>query len=145
MELKRIEILLERYFEAETSIAEEKELKAYFASADVAPHLQQYRSMFGYYAEEVTQQFDKAVPLKPGKQYVAWLSVAASVVVMLGVVTFMYNQPQQEQDLGTYSDPETAFRETQRALNMLSENVNTGMGSLEYLNEYEKSKQTIFK
>lgn len=144
MELKRIENLLERYFDAEASIAEEKELKAYFSGADVAPHLQQYKPMFGYFAQEAAQQFDKAVPLKPRKQYVAWLSVAASVVVMLGVATFMYNQP-QEQDLGTYSDPETAFRETQKALNMLSENVNTGIGGLEYLNEYEKSKQTIFK
>lgn len=144
MELKRIEYLLERYFEAETSITEEKELKAYFSAAGVAPHLQQYGPMFGYYAKEATQQFDKAIPLKPRKQYVAWLSVAASVVVMLGVVTFMYDQP-QEQDLGTYDDPEVAFRETQKALNMLSENVNTGMGGLQYLNEYEKSKQTIFK
>ncbi|MGV3461042.1 MAG: hypothetical protein ACO1N9_11390 [Flavobacterium sp.] len=144
MELKRIEYLLERYFEAETSIKEEKQLKAYFSGADVAPHLQQYGPMFGYYTQAATQQFDKALPLKPRKQYVAWLSVAASVVVMLGVATFMYNQP-QEQDLGTYNDPEVAFRETQKALNMLSENVNTGMGSLEYLNEYEKSKQTIFK
>lgn len=145
MELKRIEYLLERYFEAETSIAEEKDLKAYFSGTDVAPHLEQYRPMFGYFEQSATQQFDKAVPLKSRKQYVAWLSVAASVVVMLGVGTFMYNQPQQQQDLGTYDDPEVAFRETQKALNMLSQNVNAGVGSLEYLNEYEKSKQTIFK
>lgn len=145
MELKRIENLLDKYFDAETSIAEEKELKAYFAGPDVAPHLEQYRPVFGYFVQQQTQQFDKTVPLKPGKRkYVAWLSVAASVVVMFGVFTFINNQP-QEKDLGTYDDPEVAFRETQKALNMLSKNVNVGVTGIEYIGEYEKSRKTVFK
>lgn len=36
MELDRIENLLEKYFEGETTIAEENELKVYFSSSDVA-------------------------------------------------------------------------------------------------------------
>lgn len=146
MELKAIEKLLDKYFEAETSTAEEKELKAYFSSPDVAPHLEQYRPLFGYFSGEGEQQFDKAIPLKPRKQhYVAWLSVAASVVVMLGVVTFINREPAPSEELGTYNDPEVAFRETQKALNMLSQNVNVGVAGVEYLGEYEKSKNTIFK
>jgi hypothetical protein len=144
MELKLIEELLDKYFDAETSIAEEKQLKAYFASPGVAPHLEQYRPVFGYLSQAGTQQFEKSVPLQPRKRYVAWLSVAASVVVMFGIFTFLYNQP-QEQDLGTYDDPEIAFRETQKALNMLSKNVNVGVNSMEYIGEYEKSRKTIFK
>ncbi|RZJ56843.1 MAG: hypothetical protein EOO45_28290 [Flavobacterium sp.] len=144
MELQSIEKLLDKYFEAETSIAEEQQLKAYFSSPGVAPHLEQYRNMFGYFAQAGTQQFDKPIPLKSKKRYVAWLSVAASVVVMFGVVTFLNNQP-SEQDLGTYESPEKAFMETQKALNMLSKNVNVGVNSVEYIGEYEKSKNTIFK
>lgn len=148
MELKQIEKLLDKYFEAETSIAEERELKAYFASQDVAPHLEQYRPMFRYFPQSGTQQFSKTVPLKPGKQkkYVAWLSVAASVVVLFGMFTFFNNsRPSAGQELGTYDDPEVAFRETQKALNMLSKNVNTGVNSMEYIKEYEKTRTTIFK
>lgn len=144
MELKIIEQLLEKYFDAETSIAEEKELKAYFALPDVAPHLEQYKSMFGYFASEATQQFDKSVPLKTKRSYGKWMSVAASVVLMAGMFTYLNNQP-AEQDLGTYKTPEQAFLETQKALNMISKNVNVGVKSINYIGEYEKTRQTIFK
>lgn len=147
MELKIIEQLLEKYFDAATSIAEEKELKAYFSSPDVAPHLEQYRPMFGYFANQATQQFDKQVPLKTKKHYGKWLSVAASLVLMAGMLTwFNISQPEANtQELGTYNDPETAFKETQKALNMVSKNVNVGVSSMNYLGEYEQSRKTIFK
>ena len=147
MELQRIEILLDKYFDAETSTAEERELKQYFSSADVAPHLEQYRPMFGYFAEAGTQQFDKAIPLKPAKRKlsVAWISVAASVVLMFGMFTYMNMEQPSQEELGTYEDPEVAFRETQKALNMLSKNVNVGVTSVNYIGEYEKSRKTIFK
>lgn len=147
MELRTIEILLEKYFDAETSTAEERELKAYFSSQDVAPHLEQYRPMFGYFAQAKTQQFDKPIPLTPGKRRmsVAWMSVAASVVVMLGIFTVMNTQQPAQEELGTYEDPEVAFRETQKALNMLSKNVNVGVSGMGYIEEYEKSRKTIFK
>ena len=41
--------------------------------------------------------------------------------------------------------PEVAFRETQKALAMISEHVNKGIVSMKYLNEYEQSKNRIFK
>ena len=147
MELKIIEQLLDKYFDAKTSIAEEKQLKAYFSLPDVAPHLEQYRPMFGYFANQATQQFEKTVLLQTKKQYGKWLSVAASLVLMAGMLTF-FNTTQpaaNTNDLGTYNDPETAFRETQKALNMVSKNVNVGVSSINYLGEYEKSKKTIFK
>lgn len=148
MELKLIEALLNKYFEGETSIAEEKQLKAYFGSPGVAQHLEQYRPLFGYFeVQQQTQQFEKTIPLKPGKQkIVAWLSVAASVVVMFGMFMFMdNNKASQAEDLGTYNDPEVAFQETQKALNMLSQNVNVGITGMGYIEEYEKSKEKIFK
>jgi hypothetical protein len=145
MELQTIEKLLDRYFEAETSTAEERELKIYFSSPDVAPHLEQYRPLFGYISQQGQQQFDKAIPLKTKRHYTAWISVAASVVVMFGMFTFLNTQQPPQKELGTYDDPEVAFRETQKALNMLSKNVNVGVNSVNYIGEYEKSRKTIFK
>jgi hypothetical protein len=49
------------------------------------------------------------------------------------------------QKLGTYDDPEVAFQETQKALNMLSKNVNVGVTGMSYIKEYEKSKEKVFK
>ncbi|WP_264522077.1 hypothetical protein [Flavobacterium sp. N1994] len=148
MALDRIEKLIEKYFEAETSIAEEKELKEYFASSDVAPPLKQYQPLFGYVVQTKQEQFNATIPLNTKKRNsVVWLSVAASVVVLLGVSLFTYhyfNQPKSN-DLGTIDDPEVAFRETQKALAIISEHVNKGIGSMSYLNEYEQSKNRIFK
>lgn len=148
MALDRIELLVEKYFEAETSIAEERELKDYFASSNVAQHLEQFKPIFGYVVQAKQEQFNAKIPLNIKKRNsVVWVSVAASVVVLLGVSLFTfnhYNQPKSN-DLGTYDDPEVAFRETQKALAIISEHVNTGIGSMNYLSEYEQSKNRIFK
>ena len=149
MALDRIEILIEKYFEGETSIAEEKELKAYFSSSDVAQHLEQYKPVFGYFSQAKQEQFTASIPLKSGKKQkrLAWLSVAASVVVMLGIGFFAYqntSEPNQE-NLGVIDDPEIAFRETQKALALISKHVNAGIESVNYLGEYQQSKNKIFK
>jgi predicted ribosomally synthesized peptide with SipW-like signal peptide len=144
MELDRIEILLEKYFEGATSIAEEKELQDYF-SGDVAQHLEQYKPIFGYFAIAREQQFEQNIPLQSKKRrVVAWLSVAASVVVLVGVGTFAYFNQTQSQDLGTYDSPEEAFRETQKALALLSDHVNTGVESVQYIQTYETTKDRVF-
>ncbi len=48
-------------------------------------------------------------------------------------------------EYGTYDDPEVAFKETQKALAMISKNVNTGIESVNYITEYQTSKEKIFK
>ena len=75
----------------------------------------------------------------------AWLSIAATIVIMLGMFTFFNQNISQSQDLGTYDDPEKAFQETQKALNLLSKNVNVGVGGMQYVQEYQKSTELIFK
>ncbi|OMQ10054.1 hypothetical protein [[Flexibacter] sp. ATCC 35103] len=161
MEFNKIEDILEKYFQGETSIAEEKELKDYFSSPNVAQHLEQYKPMFGYFSQvkeqKSTQELknlartDEAIPLKTKKRNVAWLSIAASVVVLLGVGTYFYvsekNAPPAiaQSELGTYDDPEEALAATQKALALLSNNVNVGIGSVQYIKEYEQSKNKIFK
>lgn len=148
MELNKIEILLEKYFQGETSIAEENELRNYFSSPDVAQHLEQYKPMFGYFSLPKEQMLKQDIPLQSKKHNVAWLSIAASVVVLLGIGTYIfynYNNANEKQDLGTYDNPEVALRETQKALALLSNHVNVGIESVYYLKEYQESKELIFK
>ena len=147
MELKLVEQLLEQYFQGETTIAEEKQIKAYFSSNDVAPHLAKYQALFGYFETQKGTQFEQKLPLQPRKQStVKLMGIAASFVVLFGLATFYFNTPEPKQeDLGTYDNPEEAFAATQKALLMVSEQVNIGMESVVYLEEYEKTKKTIFK
>ena len=91
MELDSIERKLEKYFEGETSSAEEKELKDYFASLDVAQHLEQYKPLFGYFSQAKQEQYKAVIPLKNKKRNSAsWISIAAAVVVLLGVGTIIF-------------------------------------------------------
>lgn len=64
MEFNKIEDILEKYFQGETSIAEEKELKDYFSSPNVAQHLEQYKPMFGYFSHVKEQKSTQEIPLK---------------------------------------------------------------------------------
>ena len=148
MALDNIEKLVAKYFEAETSIAEEKELKAYFSSPNVAPHLEQYKPLFGYTVQAKQEQYTASLTIKKKKKPgMYWLSIAATVIVLLGVSLFTFNQYEQPKtaELGTYNDPEVAFKETQKALAMISEHVNKGIGTMNYLSVYEQSKNKIFK
>ena len=147
MELKLVEQLLEKYFQGATTIAEEKQLKAYFFFFFVAQHVGKYQSLFGYFETQKGTQFEQKLPLQPRKQNtVKWIGIAASFVVLFGLATFYFypSEPKHE-DLGTYDNPEEAFAATHKALLMVSEQVNVGMESVVYLEEYEKTKKTIFK
>jgi hypothetical protein len=148
MEFNKMEALLEKYFEGETSIAEENELKDYFSSSNVAPHLEQYRPLFGYFTEAKEQKLTSEVPLVSKKRKVAWLSIAASVAVLMGVGTYTYfnnmDTAKESKELGTYDDPEEAFEATQKALAMLSDNVNVGVEGVQYLQVYQVTKEKVF-
>ena len=152
MELDKIETLIEKYFQGETSIVEENELKNYFSSSDVAQHLEHYQPIFGYFSQAKEHRFTQEIPHLPKsrdkKRNVAWYSIAALVVVLLGIGTFTYfnnNKANTSQDLGTYKSPELALQETQKALAMLSNQVNVGVESVQYIEEYNNSKSIIFK
>ncbi|MDK2772074.1 MAG: hypothetical protein KYX68_07605 [Flavobacterium sp.] len=146
MELRRIEILLEKYFEGNTNITEEKELKAYFSSDLVVPELEQLKPMFVNFQNQKEIQFTKSLPLQPRKRnYVKWIGVAASLVALFGTLLyFNYNQ-NSNPSLGTFSSPEEALVETQKALEMVSSEMNKGVESMAVLNEYEQTKKSIFK
>ncbi|MFE3869538.1 hypothetical protein ACFX5E_15860 [Flavobacterium sp. LS2P90] len=156
MELNKIELLIEKYFQGETSIVEENELRTYFSSLNVAQHLEQYKPLFGYLSLAADQKFAQEIPLLPipklrdeyKKRNVPWLSMAASVIVLMGIGTYVYynyEDANSKQDLGTYDDPEVAFRQTQKALALLSNHVNVGIESVHYIKEYQESKELIFK
>ena len=148
MELTKIENLIEKYFEAETSSADEQVLRDYFSSPNVAQHLQQYQSVFEYFKQAKNEQFTAKVPLQTKKLRVKWLSIAAAVTILFGVATFVMLNKESVKvsgEYGSYDNPEIALKETQKALAMLSNHVNTGIESVNYLSAYQNSKEKIFK
>ena len=68
--------------------------------------------------------------------------------MLLGAGTYAYFNLNEEaktsKELGTYDDPKEAFEATQKALALLSKNVNAGVEGMEYIQVYEVSKNKIF-
>ncbi|WP_297271688.1 hypothetical protein [uncultured Bacteroides sp.] len=65
MDSKHIEQLLERYWQCETSLQEEAELRTFFSGEDIPEHLLRYRDLFIYQQlqqdEHLGEDFDKRI------------------------------------------------------------------------------------
>lgn len=145
MDWQKIELLVEKYFEGNTTIEEEKVLKNYFSSSEVNDSLKQYQPLFSYLQVAKNETVTIKSDVKPKIQFKKWISIAA-VFVFIAVLTTVLNlKTNESQDLGTFNDPEIAYAETMKALELLATNVNHGMESVYYINEYQQSKNLIFK
>ncbi|NRR92226.1 hypothetical protein HSX10_11670 [Winogradskyella undariae] len=127
MDLNNIEKLIEKYNSAETTLQEEAELKAYFKSNNVAPHLEHYKPMFLFFSESKKEQYTKDVPLNTKKtKLYQWISVAAVAVLMLGF--FIPNWSNEPKTLADYTPEEQElYLETKQTLSLISKNLNKGL------------------
>ena len=151
MELFKIQQLITKYLEGESSIDEENILREYFSSQVVDSTLEEYQPLFKYYAvakdTASKKEFPKLSMFQANKKVRTWISIAASFIVLLGAGTYVFLQIDNNnstENLGTYDDPEVAFKETQKALAMLSNHVNSGIEGVQYIQEFENSKNKIF-
>jgi len=143
MELSNIEKLLEKYFEGETTISEEQELKVYFTREIVPSHLERYKDLFQFFSEESNITATKDVTNITGKKYrYAWVGMAASIVLIAGIF-LSRTTPVKQAD--TFDDPEIALQETKKILNMVSQYMNEGAQGLVYLQEFENTKKKFIK
>ena len=147
MELAKIESVLDAYFEGETSLAEEKMLREYFSGTKVAPHLEAYKNLFIGLKNAQAEVSERDVILPEvtntsNRRW--WLSVAASVVIVLGVVGLQFsgnaNQFTSEEQQAL-----AEFNKTKETLLLLSKSFNKGTGELAVLGEFTKAKNKILK
>ncbi|MGB3151062.1 MAG: hypothetical protein WBB27_10395 [Maribacter sp.] len=141
MELSNIEKLLEKYFEASATIAEEETLRDYFSKDEVATHLEQYVPMFQYFSNAKEERFTKQVPLQPRKNFYKWASVAAVAVLAFGVY---FGNDYREQQIADQEKALLAYNQTKKAFALLAENFSKGTEKVAYLSEFEETKQKIY-
>ncbi|MDU1903804.1 MAG: hypothetical protein E6772_03390 [Dysgonomonas sp.] len=108
-EYKHIEELLERFFEGETSNAEEQELYTFFSGKDIPGHLSQYKSVFEYFESTIFDEFSEinkeGLPknnLKVKPILMSISGVAASVLLILSCWTFYQNNTATDLYEGSY-------------------------------------------
>ncbi len=148
MNVHEIERLLARYYDGQTNEAEERQLKRFFAEADVPGHLQREKEILlalQAEAEDVPDGLEERLSrcidewetrerrtLTVQKHHrlrrLQWIgSIAASVLILFSVGLFL-DRPSTPKD--TCTTPEEAYIHAQRALTLLSTNLNRGMDEL---------------
>ena len=140
MELAKIEKLLEKYFEAETSIKEEAILKEYFNNEEVPAHLMEYKEMFGFFSASSMETSTRSIELtKESKRGISikWLSIAAMLVFFIGIYS-VYQRNEAEKE-----EARLAYMETQKALNLISNSLNKGTVAIAQLDNFNKGTDAM--
>lgn len=151
--------LIEKYFEGETTLEEEAQLRQYFNSGEVDEALKEFQPMFRFFASEqkttVSEGFDEALlqKLQPEAKLVqlrSWprqlLRIAAVGAVLVAAMIFLRKPnggPSQQAavDWSKYeiTDEQVAYDETVKALRLLSSKLHKG--SKKATDEVEKMEK----
>lgn len=153
MELANIEKLVEKYLNATTTLKEETTLQEYFLSDNVALHLQEYQYMFSYFKNSKEQIYTKTIELKPKKTKKVnfkWLSVAASVLLLLSSVFIGKQEYDKYQKRKQYAQVKNTLLMISKNLNKgndalyaVSKNLNKGKQSFKELYAYESTVDKV--
>jgi hypothetical protein len=151
----RIEALLEKYWQAETSEAEESELRDYFAShPEMAGH--PAAPLFSYFREEQRVEMTDGrrqdfIPAGASKvRLMRWwdpLLKVAAVLLLTGSLIFMFMPAPKPVVLAstedTFQDPEKAYLETRNALLLISHKLSIAKGGMAEINKINKAEELI--
>jgi flagellar motility protein MotE (MotC chaperone) len=138
MELANIEELVEKYLDATTTLQEEATLKKYFTGDNVAIHLQEYTSLFNYFAIAKEEQFKKTINLatkKSKKRNSPWFSAAAAVALLVGLFFGKQQYDENEQR----KEAQRIYEQVSKGLTLLSSNLKKGEQAVAVLYAYENT------
>lgn len=145
MESNKVEQLLEAYFEGATTLAQEKQLRMYFTSDQVASHLESYIDMFTAFQKASQETYDIPIHLpKQKKPKYRWVSgVAAVVIVLLGLAT-QIDTLRGDVYKGNVSQEEGILK-TKQALGLMGKMFNESTAQLGAVNEFNTTTSNFFK
>ncbi len=160
MDSKQLEQLLEKYWNCETSLEEEKQLREYFRGS-VPENLKDTADLFRYFEAQQSYSvegtdFDAVVRKKIKQQQPQGKSVsmvfnfariAAGLLVVITATYFVRQEVRKAyppEIVDTYSDPKLALEETKKALMIISKGFNKAQreaGKIKVFNEAEEKLQ----
>ena len=124
----RIEELIEKYWEAETSLEEERELKALLRTT---AGFEEEKALFGIVGDFKTEmpqrlQFPTEKPARTIRMQ--WLGWAASVAMLAGSIWIWQDYEQKKQE-------ELAYQQVMEALALIQNNLSKGQEQMQPLND----------
>lgn len=165
MDLERVKILLERYWNCVSTIEEEEELKTFFNSSEVPEDLVESANLFKYYQTQkqatLDTKFDNEIIEKIKEQkspvvrklnlsFQNYMRVAAVILVVLTAsfvfrMEFWQDEPPPTLLVDTYKTPEEAYAETKKAFMLIAEKMNSGRKQTEKIGILNKAENKIKK
>ena len=151
--VKEIKQMLERFYDAQTTEAEEQQLKDYLLGPNVEPELRDEQQFFrqlsggnvplpGDLEQHLSRQIDgwnrvEKTTARHGRSVgLRWAAGVAASIVLLVSVTLFVQQRQQRQEWAqqhdTFDDPQDAYTKTQRALTKFSASINKGLNQVNH-------------
>ena len=130
MKKQNIQQLLQKYFEGETNLLEEKQLRHYFLYEDIAPELAQYKILFTVFEEDknIISELEEEELLPETKMrkiaWKSWTSLSAAAVILL-FISFSWFYHQSTLQGNTLSPQEIQI--AQKYLSLGLESMDKGM------------------
>ncbi|MBL0742581.1 hypothetical protein [Chryseolinea lacunae] len=159
MDSKNIEALLNKYWNCETTLEEEQQLRDFFRNGNVPEQWKETAAMFRYFEENkkkslndvafdhhIVARMQPATKGKTARLFYNTMRIAAGVTVLLTATWFIRREvrkdiPQEVVD--TYDDPKLAFEETKKALMMISKGFGTAESQAKKINMFNEAQEEI--
>jgi hypothetical protein len=155
MDYNIILTLLNKYFEGNTSLAEEQMLHKYFLQTEnIASELLYAKEMFLHFSNEKNIQYIKPITIKVSnthnKQLIRIISLAASIAILIGVLFFVNRKPTEETvyayiNGAPITNMDSALIQTKKALFLISNNFNQGTRELNQISKFNEIEQQLIK
>ncbi|HET9487696.1 MAG TPA: hypothetical protein VFO54_09685 [Chryseosolibacter sp.] len=162
MDSEKIDGLLNKYWNCETSLEEEQQLKSYFRNSAIPEQYKETAALFRHFEEQKEKSltdasFDRGVirkiqASKKGKVSILLynsMRIAAGIIVLVLAVWLVRMEVREtirtEEIADTYSDPKVAFEETKKALMMISRSFGTAEEQAKKINLFNEAKKEIEK
>lgn len=155
MESQRINTLLQKYFEAESTLDEENELITYFTSGTVEEEFKPYIPVFSGLKEisdeenpELGEELMNYILESEHREKVRyrWMwqmvtGVAASLLIVMMAVNF-YSDKNEWKD--TFDDPQQAYAEASKTLEFVAGKYNKGLAQLKPISKMEEAATPLY-
>jgi hypothetical protein len=137
MKSKHLDELITKYWDGETSIDEERQIRKHLHEM-TDPEYDEIRTLFEFFSNEREVIYEKPLVIKKVKvikvNFIKIIAVAASIILLIGAGYLFFEQYNTVQTKTTatteINDPEEALRITKEALALLSENFEKGEETL---------------
>jgi len=151
MTSEQIKQLLEKYWAGNTSLEEERALKAFFSEDAIPEELKKYQPLFLWKTKQVqlkgNSELKTGIKKQLSFQWYSFLKIAASVLLIFTLGIGFYTHYEQEKQMDkifseTYSNPEDALKETKNVIGKISSALNLAKSKQDELQKIDSLEQT---